>query len=76
MPKFYVSRMERVQVYATVEADDKESAIQKFDEHYPGLTGFVGNGGSNKLVGISPGDELDYGVENVEDYADSQAEPA
>ena len=54
MPKFYVSRMERVQVYATIEADDKEGAIEKFDEHYPGLTGFVGNGGANKLVGISP----------------------
>jgi hypothetical protein len=72
MPKFKVTRLERVEVYATIEADDANAAISLFDEHYPGLTNFAGNGGSNKLIGISPCDEVNYGVESVEDYLESQ----
>lgn len=72
MPQFRVTRLERVEVYATIDADNEAAALALFDEHYPGLTNFVGNGGSNKLIGICPTDEVNYGVESVEDYLEAE----
>ena len=74
MPKFRVRRLERVEVYAEIEADDEDVALEIFDEFYPGLTSYVGNGGVNKLIGVSASDEIDYGVESLEDQMPSKAE--
>ena len=65
--KFKVLGTQSVSVYIEVEADDEESAIDAAYNIFGGLTGYVGNGGTGKLVGTSlrevdlePNDDLKF----------------
>lgn len=52
MPKFNVYGNATIGVHMTVEADSAEEAIEKAHEEFPGLSGYCGNGGTDKLVGV------------------------
>jgi hypothetical protein len=51
MAKFIVLGTVPISVSITVEADDKESAIKAAYRDFEGLSGYAGNGGSDKLIG-------------------------
>lgn len=74
MSKFRVRRIERVEVYAFIEAESEQEAKELFDQYYPGLSNFAGNGGVDKIVGVYPSDEIDYSCEPIEDYRESEVE--
>jgi hypothetical protein len=46
-----------VDVYIEVEADSEDDAIKTAYGQRPYLTGFAGNGGTGKLIGVSRGNE-------------------
>lgn len=71
--KFKVYGMEVVRVTIIVEADSEEEAIDKAYEEYCGLQGYVGNGGSNKLIGTS---QSEVSLEAGDDVEFSEAEAA
>jgi hypothetical protein len=50
--KFTVYGSVPVSVCMTVEADTEEAAIEAAYEEFPGLSGYVGNGGTDQLVGV------------------------
>jgi len=52
MKKFAVTAALPVFITATVEAADEEEAVDKAYEFFS-LTAFAGNGGTDKLVGVS-----------------------
>lgn len=74
MKKFRVTAAIPVFVSIEVEAENEEDAIEAAHEGGFYLTSFIGNGGSDKLVGVcgnnmsvEPGEEvLDSGGFNVE----------
>lgn len=74
MKKFRVTAAIPVFVSIEVEAENEEDAIEAAHEEGFSLTSFVGNGGSDKLVGVrgsnrsvEPGEEiLDFGGFDVE----------
>jgi hypothetical protein len=50
-----------------VEADSKEDAIEAAYAEWPGMTGYCGNGGNDKLVGVygenasvEPSDDVEF----------------
>jgi hypothetical protein len=51
--KYRVTGKADVWVSIIVEADSKESAIEQADRDFGGVGGFAGNGGSNKLIGVT-----------------------
>ena len=51
--KFNVYGTVYVAVTVTVEADNADDAIDKAYDECSGLSGYVGNGGSDKLVGTN-----------------------
>lgn len=60
MKKFRVSVPYVVWVSVEVDAEDQESAIEaSFEEAF--LTGYCGNGGTDKLVGVSGGASVEAG---------------
>jgi len=74
MTKFRVYGVVPVSVCIEVEADDEDSAITAAYEQFDGLTGYCGNGGSDKLVGttqsevsIEPQDEFEFLSAEVSD---------
>ncbi len=69
MAKFRVYGVVSVTVWTDVEADDAESAKGKADETWSGLSGYAGNGGMSKLVGVS---DTNDGIEPNDDYPEWQ----
>jgi hypothetical protein len=64
MKKFIVPFTVICTVYVTVEAETKEEAIDiATDEVY--LSSYVGNGGSDKLIGVS---DENHSIEAGEDF--------
>lgn len=66
MNKYRVSGTVTVSVYKTVEASSKEEAIEKAHSDFGGISEYYGNGGSDKLIGVSEADESIYGDGEVE----------
>ena len=67
MKKWNVYGNVSIGVTMNVEAETKEEAMEKACEMFPGLTGFVGNGGIDKLVGVYDDDcSLDAGYAEAE----------
>ena len=67
MPKFLVWGTVPVSVCIEVEADNEDDAYDVAYDKFGGVTGFVGNGGMGKLIGvtgskesINHGDEVDW----------------
>ena len=60
-----------VYVIAVVEAEDKDSAIDSAFDEGASLTGYCGNGGSGKLVGVY-GENLS--VEAADEYYESDTD--
>lgn len=62
MPNYRVWGMMTVSVSIQVEADDEDDAFEVADEVFDGLKGYAGNGGTDKLVGVSgPGETIEPG---------------
>jgi len=71
--KFNVYGTATIGVTIKVEAETEQGAIEMAYEKFPGLTGYAGNGGFDKLVGVNDSDvSLDAGDE----FDFSDAEPA
>lgn len=74
--KYKIPFEARVTVYVDVEAEDQESAIEEAHQQVY-LSGYVGNGGHGKLIGVSDknmtveaGDYfkcLEYLIEKIDD---------
>jgi hypothetical protein len=47
-------------VTVIVEAENEDDAIEIADEKFSGITSFCGNGGVDKLIGVSGDDESIY----------------
>ncbi len=63
MKKYKVWGIAKVNVYQIVEAENKEDAIEAANQGFQGLSGYCGNGGSDKLVGTydsNCGLDVDY----------------
>jgi len=70
--KFKVYGTVKVGVTVTVDADDEESAIEAAYEEFGGLSGYIGNGGSDQLVGVhNPNVSLDVG-EDEGDFIEAE----
>lgn len=52
MKKFRVFGTAQVNVSCVVEADSPEEAMEKADDKFGGISGFCGNGGTDKLIGV------------------------
>ncbi len=52
MSKYRVYGSLAITVWVEVEADSENDAIEVADQKFSGLTGFVGNGGTGKLIGV------------------------
>lgn len=71
MKKFRVYGNVNVVVTKEVWANDEDEALEKAYEKLPCLSGYCGNGGYDKLVGVS---EHDESVEIFDDIEYSEAE--
>ena len=58
MAKFRVYGVVQVTVWTEVEAEDSESAKEVADEYFGGVSGYCGNGGSDKLIGVCGDDGI------------------
>ena len=79
MKKYKVYGTYTITIAKEVWADDEDEAIAKADEHFGGVIEYCGNGGYDKLVGVSEADESvaadgdpDWGtyIEELEDDPD------
>jgi hypothetical protein len=57
MKKFKVRGQYTITVMKEVWANDEDEAINKADKKFGGVVEYVGNGGYDKLVGVSESDE-------------------
>lgn len=57
MPRLVVYGTVVATVTKIVTADNEEDAIDQADQHFGGITGYAGNGGIDKLIGVSGSDE-------------------
>ncbi|MFB0847303.1 hypothetical protein [Paenibacillus oleatilyticus] len=57
MPEFEVLGKFTVHVSKKVEAESAEEAVEKAVEEFGGITGYVRNGGIDKLLGVMGRDE-------------------
>ncbi|MFB0841822.1 hypothetical protein [Paenibacillus oleatilyticus] len=57
MPKYKVWGKFTAHVTKEVEADSAEEAVEKAAQEFGGINGFAGNGGYNKLIGVTGRDE-------------------
>lgn len=64
MPKFRVHGTIEMSIDILVDAKDKEEAIEKAHDDWPGVTGYCGNG---KLGGALVGPHQDDSDANMED---------
>lgn len=71
--KYTVYGTVHAQVSIKVDAANKDEAIEKAYEEFGGITSYCGNGGNDKLIGVSGSDEsieADGEVEFTEALAD------
>ncbi len=69
MPKFKVEVPFAVFVSVEVEADDEDSAMEEAAQEVS-IHGYCGNGGSDKLIGVSGSDESIYACDETLDGID------
>lgn len=62
MKKYIVTGYTRVTVEVTVEAENKEEAIEKAYEECSGPMNFVGNGGVDKMIGVCDSDSAEVSI--------------
>jgi len=69
MAKYRIPFKGTIWVEVEVEADTKEEAIEMIEEEGIGVSGYCGNGGCDKLVGVV---DLDCGTVSIhaDDYLD------
>lgn len=65
MAKFRVYGAVTVTVWTDVEAETKEDAIEAADNGWAGLSGYAGNGGTSKLIGVCDSSD---GIEDSDDF--------
>lgn len=53
MKTYRVTGMCKIICGMTVKAEDEKEAIEKANEMFGGLSSYVGNGGTDKLLGVS-----------------------
>lgn len=46
-----------IDVSVVIEADNKEEALKEAEKYFGGIHSFVGNGGTNKLIGVTGDNE-------------------
>jgi len=64
----------KVHVTVTVDADDRDSAIEAAYEEFGGLSGYCGNGGTDQIVGVN---NQNVSLEVGDDFGDfTEADPA
>lgn len=66
MRKYRVYGTINVTVSTCVQANSPEEASELADNFFGGVSGFCGNGGSNKLIGVTGHDESIQCDESVE----------
>jgi hypothetical protein len=57
MPQYKVWGKFTAYVYKKVEAENAEEAVEKAAEEFGGISGYSGNGGWDKLIGVRGTDE-------------------
>jgi len=57
MKKFHVYGIVTISVGIELEAEDKEAAIEAAYEKFGGIGSYVGNGGCDKLIGVTAANE-------------------
>lgn len=66
MKKYRVCGIVSVDVSTVVQANSPEEAKEIADHFFGGISGFCGNGGSSKLIGVTGHDESIECNDNVE----------
>ncbi len=62
MKQFAVWGTVACSVCVVVEAEDEDDALKVADEMFGGLTQYLGNGGTDKIIGVSgPNESIDPG---------------
>ncbi len=74
MKKYRVHGTEKVGICIEVEAESAEAALDAAYEQWPGLTGFCGNGGSDKLVGVYDGECSLYPLDDAVEFESDSTE--
>lgn len=70
MAKYRVYGTIGIGVWVDVEAENENEAQKEADEKWEGLTGFCGNGGSDKLVGVYGSDHGVYPNDDSPEWQD------
>lgn len=73
MAKYRVFGNVVVGVWIDVEADSQNEAMEKADENWEGLTGFCGNGGTDKLIGVYSEDHGIFANEDCPAWVDAES---
>lgn len=71
--KYRVIGTIQVSVGITVEAENEDDAIQKAYEEFGGVTGYCGNGGTDKLIGVD-GDTEWIEADGIVEFNDVEEE--
>lgn len=71
--KYRVIGTIQVSVGITVEAENEDDAIQKAYEEFGGVTGYCGNGGIDKLIGVD-GDTEWIEADGIVEFNDVEEE--
>lgn len=73
MKKYIVTGYTRVTVEVTVEAENKEDAIEKAYDNVS-IDSYCGNGGTNKLIGVCDTDEATADIYVVDELEYEEVE--
>lgn len=55
-----------VNICVEIQANSEEAAIKKASKNFGGIESYLGNGGSDKLIGVNGENESIYPIEEVE----------
>lgn len=74
MKKYIVTGYVRVIVGVTLEAENKEEAIESAYEECSGPMNFIGNGGTDKIIGVCDTDTAKVSINCDEDVEYTEVE--
>lgn len=70
MSTFKFSKWAKIEVKVEVEAETLEEALDKIEADGITINNYAGNGGDNKLIGVDSYDNIEVGIELVDDHLD------
>lgn len=74
MKKYVVSGKVSAWVCVELEAEDKEDAIERAYEECSSVTAFVGNGGTDKIIGVCNTDSAEVSINCDDEIEYTEAE--